>query len=476
MNILNLDQVLQGLINTYTKTIRIKHSLGLRHEKWEPGKKLKLLMVGYNGTRNTGADVRVTEIIRQFRHIMGKDQVELSLMTFNPQFSANYFPGTKQVSFLPQTLPKFLHDQCTKHHGVVTCEGSMFKSKFTDALSTIMAGSLGLASVEGKLSTGYGAEVGDMTVSLRRFVKKQCQNSLIICRNESSRVILNELGIQNTGGTDTAWTFEPAPLKHGAKLLKKAGWDGKRKILIACPINPFWWPVKPSINKLIGRYLSGKHKDLHYLSVYFHQYSDDINYKYKTYIAALAEAIQTFSREQNIFPVIIGMEKLDRLACEHLAAQLYPSPPYFVSDSYNMYDLVSILHNASYLVSSRYHAIITSMPAQVASIGVSMDERIRNLMYDRGHPELLLAVDDLHLGEKLIQTLRQLTREKESISAKIGRMIPHQLRLMGEMGIYFMDEVTRIYPAFPRPNRPRHWEAYLPPLSPRLNHLLEKYA
>ena len=33
------------------------------------GQKLKLLFAGYNGTRNTGSDVRVEEMIRQIRHI-----------------------------------------------------------------------------------------------------------------------------------------------------------------------------------------------------------------------------------------------------------------------------------------------------------------------------------------------------------------------------------------------------------------------
>ena len=35
--------------------------LGAGH-RWQPGEKLKLLFAGYNGTRNTGADVRVEEI------------------------------------------------------------------------------------------------------------------------------------------------------------------------------------------------------------------------------------------------------------------------------------------------------------------------------------------------------------------------------------------------------------------------------
>ena len=40
-------------------------------EPWQPGEKLKLLFAGYNGTRNTGSDVRVEEMLRQIRRILG---------------------------------------------------------------------------------------------------------------------------------------------------------------------------------------------------------------------------------------------------------------------------------------------------------------------------------------------------------------------------------------------------------------------
>ena len=43
-------------------------------EAWRPGEKLKLLFAGYNGTRNTGSDVRVEEILRQVRRILGPEE------------------------------------------------------------------------------------------------------------------------------------------------------------------------------------------------------------------------------------------------------------------------------------------------------------------------------------------------------------------------------------------------------------------
>jgi len=60
-------------------------------EPWQPGEKLKLLFAGYNGTRNTGSDVRVEEIWRQIRRILGPEKVDLSMMTFNFDRSRGYF-------------------------------------------------------------------------------------------------------------------------------------------------------------------------------------------------------------------------------------------------------------------------------------------------------------------------------------------------------------------------------------------------
>ncbi len=44
-------------------------------KSWQPGEKLKLLFAGYNGTRNMGSDVRVDEMLRQIRHILGAENI-----------------------------------------------------------------------------------------------------------------------------------------------------------------------------------------------------------------------------------------------------------------------------------------------------------------------------------------------------------------------------------------------------------------
>jgi len=359
---------------------------------------------------------------------------------------------------------------------VIACEGSMFKSKWANALTTMMAGALGIANSEKKVSIGYGAEAGEMTPEIKRFVSKHCKNSFIICRNNPTRTVLHELGLRTAGGTDTAWTFEGAPKERAVELLRGEGWDEKMPILAICPVNPFWWPVRPSLVKAATRHFTGLYQEEHYKSIYFHEYSQERKAKYEKYLDHIAFAVTEFLKQKKVFPVLIGMERLDRRACLHLARRLPYFPPIFSSDEYNMYELGAILRKASLMISSRYHAIVTSMPAKVPSIGITMDERIRNIMIDRGHPNLFLEVDDPDLGDRLFLMLKHLDRDHEKIADEIGYAVPKQLRLMGQMGIDFMDEIVRVYPDFPRRNIPRSWEHYLPPLGPTIRKILENYA
>jgi hypothetical protein len=105
-----------------------------------------------------------------------------------------------------------------------------------------------------------------------------------------------------------------------------------------------------------------------------------------------------------------------------------------------------------------------------------MDERIRNLMNDRGHAGLFTEVDDPELSDTIHTMLRRLLDDGDAIADDIARAIPTQLALMGQMGIDFMDEVTRVYPELPAPERPRTWEAHLPPLRPLVTAICEAYA
>jgi polysaccharide pyruvyl transferase WcaK-like protein len=170
----------------------------------------------------------------------------------------------------------------------------------------------------------------------------------------------------------------------------------------------------------------------------------------------------------------VAMERLDAVACRAMV-EFLPTAPIFTSDDYDMFQLISILRRGSYMVSSRYHGIVTSMPSLVASAGVTMDERIRNLMRERGHQHLFLTVDEPDLEPKLLHMMEALFAEADSVREGIGRTVVRNLKVMARMGTILEDTVRTTYPEFPLRSGVQSWEDYLPPLSEGLRELADRY-
>ncbi|MGA2420321.1 MAG: polysaccharide pyruvyl transferase family protein [Candidatus Acidiferrum sp.] len=466
------DFFLVAWVSALIEITRLRWMLGAGR-RWAPGEKLRLLFAGYNGTRNTGSDVRVQEMLRQVRHVLGAANVDFSVMSQDFALTRGYFEGTRQVH-LPDMFPPFLYREVRANHGVVACEGSMFKSKFANALTTMMIGSLGLASAENKLSVGYGGEAGHMDRVVADMCARYVRDSLVITRNVESQKLLSQMGIPTELGTDTAWTFEPREPEYAQRTLRQAGWDGKTPILVLCPIHPFVWPVKASIVKYLASVTTGAYKESQYRTVYFHESGAEVDRKYKHYISSFTNATKAFCERHRVFPILVAMEKLDAVACRDIAASI-PDTPIFTSAEYNMFELVSILRACTYMVSSRYHGIVTCMPSLVASAGVTMDERIRNLMRERGHAHLFLTVEDADLEPKLLQVMETLVAEADAVRDGIGRTVVRNLKVMARMGTYLESAMQQTYPEFPLRQGVLSWEDYLPPLSENLVQLAGRY-
>ena len=118
--------------------------------------------------------------------------------------------------------------------------------------------------------------------------------SLIITRNPESQTVLGHLGRSHRTGTDTAWTFEPLGAEYGRQALRKAGWDGRDPVLIVCPINPFWWPVKPSLAKYAARVAHRRIQGKPLSHALFPQVGPEVDATYRKYIAEMAGAVKAF--------------------------------------------------------------------------------------------------------------------------------------------------------------------------------------
>src|SRR5262249_46807196 len=159
---------------------------------------------------------------------------------------------------------------------------------------------------------------------------------------------------------------------------------------------------------------------------YFHNSGPQSERAYAHYLTSIANAVEAFRKQHKVFVIMVATERLDARPCAKISEKL-GRVPLVTSDKYNMYEMVSVLRACHMMVSSRYHGIVTSMPALVPSAGITMDERIRNLMRERGHQELLMNVDDPDLEARLLAALEKLHRDGESIATGIGKTVVRNL-------------------------------------------------
>ncbi len=444
-------------------------------ERWRPGEPLKLFLAGYNGSGNTGADVRVSEMVRQLRTIIGPEQFAPGLLMVKEHLPRDLFPEVAlEVGDL--YLPVLLAQKTRAYHGVVTCEGSMFKSSHADLFTMLMASALGFGAAAGKPAVGYGADAGHMNPALESFVAESCRDAFVISRSKASADLLSGLGLRVASGADPAWTFDPAPRAEAAALMAASGWDGETPILGMAPINPFWWPARLDPAKAREMEETGAHADYHFGSGVFHDSSPDSQARYERYLDGIAAAVAAYAKTQRIFPVLFAMERLDARACQHLAERLDPSPPIFAVHQRHPREMVALLRLCSLLVSSRFHAIVTSMPGGVPSVGLTMDERIRNLFDESGQSERVIRADDPELGAKLLALLEIQADWRAAATEAAERTTAREVRRMGEMGVHFAEELRRHHPDLRLAVGGAGWDAHLPPLPPLVEALLARHA
>src|SRR5687767_11833467 len=72
--------------------LRIEMAPKAPAEPWQAGTAVRLILAAYAGNQNTGADVRVAEIVRQMKHIFVDDQVRTTVL-IKGDHPRGYFQG-----------------------------------------------------------------------------------------------------------------------------------------------------------------------------------------------------------------------------------------------------------------------------------------------------------------------------------------------------------------------------------------------
>ena len=420
----------------------------VQYDKWRPGKRLKLLLVGYNGARNTGADARVVALVDQLLEEFGNDKVEITVMTLNPANVRGYFPDCVNIYPFPTFFCWSLFRAASAHHVALLCEGSTLTHTFADALSMFFCQAAGIMKRQGKPCIAYGSDVTPLHRRLRRLTQQMCTEVEFIARSKPSLHALNDMGLRCSLGTDTAWTFRvPQRYDQGRELLMQQGWDGQQRLLGVAVINPYCWPVRPSLLRWVKTIVTGKRK-LQYDKMYFFSDSADRRRRYQRYLSQVASAVKAYQAEHDAFVVIIGMEKLDTRACQDFRLLLaeYCAPgarcALITSQDTPVFQMTSLLHCLDVLVTSRYHAAVLSMLKGMPIVAVSMDNRLKGLFTDIPALEPHLHhVGEPDLANAIIRSLKEAESNRSAIIEATSQYVDECRMKLKEMRAFTFKDI-----------------------------------
>lgn len=427
------------LIVWFSRFIKPLSLLGLcRYEEWCKGKPIKILLVGYNGARNTGADARVVALTRQLEEMMGAETATLTVMTLDKENVEGYF--SKHIRLFPFSTFFFfsLLRAASTHHVAVLCEGSTLTRTFADALTLFFCEAAGIMRRQGKPCLAYGSEIGPIDGWLARLCHDMCRDTYFIVRTDTSLRNLEALRLKGFVGTDTAWTFnDPDGEQWAGEQLLRDGWDGSQPLVGAAVINPYCWPVRPSLWRWVKALIT-RDFSCQYDKMYFFSDSKERRESYQRYLSEMAMAINRYQQERNAFVVILGMEKLDTQTCERFGQLIKGPHCIHTSTDCNVFRMTGLIRRLSILVTSRYHAAVLSMEQAVPLVAVSMDGRldgiIRETQLDR---DFLHHVGEDKLGERITASVHMAIERHEDIAANIARHVVLYKGKVKEMSEYF---------------------------------------
>jgi len=439
---------------------------------WSPGTRLRVLVVDDAGSGDVAADLRTAETLRQLRHLLGDDALELSVLTADPARTRTAFPTARQLPW-PRpdaaSLDAAIHDA----HVVLVGQDAHAATARATARAALGVAALGLARAEHKLALGYGAHVDHLPPSLVWLLHRYAQDAPFFARDAHSIGRLDVAGLSADLGADTAWTYAPPADTIGRRVLHEAGWDGHAPVVALCPANLAPAPPAPSADTttMLERALLGGAPPAE-------RPSPVALARHEAALTAMADAAARLAQTRGVFLVVASLTPADHATARTLAGRLGPRVPCLTTDTVDSADLVSVLRQASALLSGREHALVATMPALVPSAALPADPQTRALFDDRGQPELALEADPnaAQLAERAFATLERLLDDADEVSHGIADAVVVHLGRMAQMGQLFVEHLRARHPEFHlRPELGLHgtpWD-HLPPLPSSVERLLE---
>ena len=376
--------------------------------------KPNILLVGYNGANNTGAEAKLLVSIDEIRSVIGPDAC-ITIPSLNEANLRRYIKETPNLKIKPVRPSLFFIDikKFVKENDlIILVEGSCYMDTWGSALLWYYLLATRYAHAMKKPCIAYSVDAGHASRFNRWLIRREAsKTSLILARTKEAAQRLQNFQvkapIQVTA--DNAFAFQPEPKDND--LLKRV-WPEASHIVGIAAEDIYIWPVqiKPWDRK---KYC--------YRWPYYYQHSKSCRAKSELLIDVLAVQADEIVEKYDKDIALLSMEGLDTDFINKIQQHMKHAnrTKIFSSAQYNASQMTSVLRNLELLVTSRYHAGVLSLPNNVPQTAIGHDLRIKDFYTDLEIPELFVDHEDPDRYKALSDNVEKIFDQYNTIKSKL---------------------------------------------------------
>jgi polysaccharide pyruvyl transferase WcaK-like protein len=341
---------------------------------------IRVLMVGYNGANNTGAEALLLSDIEDVRATLGPD-AHITVPTLNETNLRRYLAESPSLRIAPMPTLFFgaIRRMVRESDLVLLAEGSTYMDTWGSPLLWAFLWATTCAADMGKPSLAYAVDAGTLSPANQRRVRGiASRTGLIITRNRAAAGRLRGMGVTAPMActADNAFTFKPREADQGWPL--RAWPQARSSGMVGLSMVDF--TLFPAVMRPWGP------RERCYKWPYYFSSSPARRQISGMLARGYADLADHVAESTGKVVALISMEQLDETLAEQVQLRMkHPERANrFSARQYDASQMTVLLRGLDLLVTSRFHASVLSLAAGVPQVAVGHDTRLATLYKDLG--------------------------------------------------------------------------------------------
>ena len=342
----------------------------------------RVLMIGYNGANNTGAEALLASDIEDVRAVLGPT-TQIVVPSLNPDNLRRYLTEspTLRIAAIPTLFFGAMRRLVQESDLVMLVEGSTYMDTWGSPLLWSFLWATHCAAKMGKPCLAYAVDAGTLKPANARLVRRVASRTgLIVTRNRAAAGRLRAAGVTAPilSTADNAFTFQARETDRGRVARE---WPRAAGGVVGLAMVDF--PLFPAVMRPWGP------RERCYKWPYYFSASPARTHASEMLARGYASLADHIVESTGKAVALISMEQLDEdLAEQVLRRMKHPeSARKFSARLYDASQMACLLRGLDLLVTSRYHAAVLSLAAGVPQVAVHHDTRLATLYGDLGLKE-----------------------------------------------------------------------------------------